>query len=129
VATIDILRNVADTVRFNAGSTVLEEGQPGELMYIVRQGTLDIRVGNRVVASAGPGEIVGEIALIDHQGRSAAVIARTDADLVPVDEKRFLFLVQQTPYFALQVMRVLAERLRQVNTLVASDAGLGAQRA
>ena len=45
--------------------------------------------------------------------RSATAITRTDAELVPIDEKRFLFLVQQTPFFALQVMRVMAERLRQ----------------
>lgn len=120
MATIDILRNATDSVRFPAGSTVLEEGQPGKVMYVVKDGVLDVRVDGRLVAEARSGEIVGELALIDDRGRSAAVVAQTDCELIPVDEKRFLFLVQQTPYFALQVMRVLAERLRNANALAAS---------
>jgi len=51
--------------------------------------------------------------------RAATVVATTDCDFVAIDEKRFLYLVQQTPYFATQVMRVLAERLRAANQLVA----------
>lgn len=115
MATIDVLRHAGEPVRFPAGSTVLEAGGTGRIMYVVQEGTLDVHVGGHRVATAGPGEIVGELALIDDGPRSAAVVARTDCALVPVDEKRFLFLVQQTPYFALQVMRVLADRLRRMN--------------
>jgi CRP-like cAMP-binding protein len=50
--------------------------------------------------------------------RSATVVATTDCEFVAVDEKRFHYLVQQTPFFATQVMRVLAERLRSANQLV-----------
>jgi CRP-like cAMP-binding protein len=118
MATIDVLRHAHETVHFPAGSVVLEAGGTGKLMYVVKEGTLDILVGTRLVSTVGPGEVVGELALIDDRPRSAAVVARTDCDLAPVDEKRFLFLVQQTPYFALQVMRVLAERLRRMNAIV-----------
>jgi len=59
--------------------------------------------------------IFGEMALIDDEPRSATAIAATDVELVPVSEKQFLFLVSQTPYFALKVMRVLATRLRETN--------------
>ena len=52
-----------------------------------------------------------------------AVVATSDCEFVAVDEKRFQFLVQQTPFFATQVMRVMAERLRAVNQLVGSTAG------
>ncbi|HEU5100134.1 MAG TPA: Crp/Fnr family transcriptional regulator [Roseiflexaceae bacterium] len=62
---------------------------------------------------AGPGGIVGEMALIDDRPRSATAVAATDCRLVPIDERRFTFLVQQTPMFALAVMRVMAERLRR----------------
>ena len=55
------------------------------------------------------------MALIDNEPRSATAIAVTDTELVPVSEKQFLFLVSQTPHFALNVMRVLAERLRKIN--------------
>ena len=60
-------------------------------------------------------DIFGEMALIDNQPRSATAVAVTDVELVPVSEKQFLFLVGQTPYFALKVMRVLAQRLRATN--------------
>jgi CRP/FNR family transcriptional regulator, cyclic AMP receptor protein len=62
--------------------------------------------------------IFGEMALIDSEPRSATVIAATDVDLVPVGEKRFLFLVGQTPFFVLKVMRVLAGRLRTANKAI-----------
>ena len=56
--------------------------------------------------------IFGEMALIDDAPRSATAVAVTDVELVPVSEKQFLFLVSQTPFFAIKVMRVLARRLR-----------------
>jgi hypothetical protein len=59
--------------------------------------------------------IFGEMALIDSEPRSATAVAITDVELVPISEKQFLFLVSQTPYFALTVMRVLAQRLRATN--------------
>ena len=73
---------------------------------------VEIRVGGDLVDTHGPGEIFGEMALIDSQARSASFTAKTDCRLVPVDERRFLFMVQQTPFFALNVMQVLADRLR-----------------
>jgi hypothetical protein len=60
--------------------------------------------------------IFGEMALIDNAPRSATAIAASDAKLVPVSEKQFLFLISNTPYFALNVMRVMARRLRAANT-------------
>jgi CRP-like cAMP-binding protein len=59
--------------------------------------------------------IFGEMALIDSEPRSATAVAITDVELVPISEKQFLFLVGQTPYFALKVMRTLAQRLRVTN--------------
>ena len=56
--------------------------------------------------------------LVSPGPRSASVVAVNDCEFVAVDEKRFQFLVQQTPFFATQVMRVMAERLRKVNQLV-----------
>ena len=60
-------------------------------------------------------DIFGEMALIDSEPRSATALAVTDVELVAVSEKQFLFLVSQTPYFALKVMRTLAQRLRKSN--------------
>jgi CRP-like cAMP-binding protein len=58
-----------------------------------------------------PGDVVGEMALLGDHRRTATAIAATDLRLAAINERRFLFLVQQTPYFALHIMRVLAARI------------------
>ena len=104
-----------DVVTFLAGETIFSVGQAGELMYIVVAGEVEIRQNERLLVIACAGEPVGEMALIDHAGRSATATACTDCVLAPITEKRFLYMVQETPHFALQVMQVLAERLRLAN--------------
>lgn len=100
---------------FAAGKKIFEAGQPGEFMYVIQSGSVDIIVGHQVVETADAGHIVGEMALIDRHVRSATAIAKSDCQLVPIERKRFTFLVQQNPYFAIEVMQVLADRLRHMN--------------
>jgi CRP-like cAMP-binding protein len=86
-------------------------------MYAVKEGEVELVVDGSAVETVGPGGIFGEMALIEHDVRSATAIARTTCELVPIDERRFTFLVQQNPYFAMQVFRVMARRLRRMNQL------------
>lgn len=106
-------------VRIPAGETLFAEGDDGSMMYVLATGTAEVIVNNRVVETLQHGNIVGEIGIVLPGPRSATVVASTDCEFVEVDENRFQFLVQQTPFFATQVMRVMAERLRHVNHLVA----------
>ena len=78
-----------------------------------------IQIGNRTMAELTADNIFGEMALIDSEPRSATAVAITDVELVPISEKQFLFLVSQTPYFALTVMRILAQRLRVTSKALA----------
>jgi CRP/FNR family transcriptional regulator, cyclic AMP receptor protein len=103
---------------FKAGEIIFRHGDPAEELYIVKSGKVEIRLGNRLLDTLPELSIFGEMALIDHSPRSATVVAATDATIVPVDEKQFLFLVSRTPHFALNVMRVLAQRLRTTNSVV-----------
>jgi CRP-like cAMP-binding protein len=98
--------------------TLFKEGDPGNLMYVLMSGTADIIVHNQVVESIEPGAIVGELAMLDEGARSATVIAKSDCKLLPIDHKRFNFLIQQTPNFAIHVMRVIATRLRRTDSLL-----------
>ncbi len=98
-----------------AGETLFAEGQPRDFLYAVVAGEVEIRIDGEVVEVAGPGALVGELALIDDGPRATSVVALTDVAVVPIDRERFLFLVQQTPFFALEVMKILAERLRRMN--------------
>ncbi len=113
--TLDLFRNTREFESYPAGRVIFSAGEVGNLMYVVKDGELDIIVNEKVVETVGAGGIIGELVLIDTKPRSATVVAKTDCQLVPIDEKRFTFLVQQTPYFSLYVMRVLANRLRKMD--------------
>ena len=102
---------------FASGQTILAEGTPGNTMYVILDGVVEIRLGDRVLAVAGPGEIVGEMALIDPGYRSASAVARSNCRLAAVDEEKFILLVRKNPYFALHVMKVLVERLRHMDAM------------
>jgi CRP-like cAMP-binding protein len=110
-----LLKLGAKEVTFKAGDTIFTVGDEADELYIIEQGEVDIRLGNRLLATLDENAIFGEMALIDDKPRSATAVARTDVKLVPVSEKQFLFLVSHTPFFALRVMRVLAGRLRTSN--------------
>lgn len=110
----DLFRNADDIEFFKAGETVFAEGTPGDMMFVIMEGEIELRANDQVIVVLGPGELLGEMALIDSKARSGTAIAKTDSQLVPVNQKRFLFLIQQTPFFAIQVMRVLTERLRMM---------------
>jgi CRP-like cAMP-binding protein len=109
-----------EATSFAAGQFVFKAGEPGETMYIITEGEVEIRGGSATLDTAGPGSIVGELALIDDEPRSATVVAKTDCRLVPVDRRRFEYMVQETPFFALAVMKVIADRLRRTDARVAS---------
>ena len=112
---LNLFKNTPDKERFQNGETIFESGSVGDVMYVVMEGRVDILVSGKSVEIMEPGDILGEMALIDSRPRSATAVAKTDCVLAPVDEKRFVFMVQQTPFFSLHVMRVLAARLRQMN--------------
>ena len=112
---IDLFRNEGRFESFPSGSVVFAEGEHGHTMYVVLEGAVDLMIRGKTVESLGPGGLLGEITMIDGSPRIATAIARTDSKLVPIDERRFNFLIQQTPHFALQVMRVLADRLRRMD--------------
>ncbi len=115
----ELFANNPDIVRIPAGQTLFKVNDAGHLMYVLTTGTAEVIVNNRVVEALQHGNIVGEMGLVSPGPRSATVVATSDCEFVAVDEKRFHYLVQQTPFFATQVMRVLAERLRAANQMVA----------
>ena len=112
-----MLRGVLDSFRLSAGETLFHEGDRGDRMYVVLEGQVEILVGKTVVETAGAGGIVGEMALIDDAPRAACVVATTLCRLVAVDRKRFHSLVQSDPVFATHVMKVLVDRLRNMNRM------------
>jgi CRP/FNR family transcriptional regulator, cyclic AMP receptor protein len=103
---------------FAKGKTIFKEGDLGDEFFVIVRGQVEIRSGDRHFETLGPDGIFGEMALIDDSPRSATAVALTDVTVAPIKENQFLFLVKNTPFFALNVMRVLAYRLRRQNKAV-----------
>jgi CRP-like cAMP-binding protein len=112
---LGLLGSDTEVVTLAPGEALFNKGEPGHLMYVVKSGYLQILDGNYVYETVSVGSIVGEMAIVDGSPRSATVRAIQPSIVIPVDERRFLFMVQQTPFFALRVMRVMTERLRAMN--------------
>ena len=109
-----ISRNADETRSVPAGTVIFSEGDTGSEMFGVVSGSVELRHGERITASLGPDEVFGEMALIVKSPRSMSAVAATDSELAVLNEKSFLWLVQETPTFALQVMSAMADRLRQL---------------
>jgi len=105
----------ARAISIPADVVVFQEGEPGKEMYVLLEGEAEISVGGEVVELAGPGTLLGEMALINSAVRSATVITRRASRFVSIDTRQFDFLVHESPEFARHVMAVMAERLRSTN--------------
>ena len=120
----EFLRHETDYFVVPSGEYIFHEGAPADSMYVIIEGTAEIRVGGRVVEVSGSGRLIGEMALIDNGPRTATVRALTQCKLLPIDKQRFHSLVTEDPQFATHVMKVMAGRLRQTDYLVAEDSAV-----
>jgi CRP-like cAMP-binding protein len=102
-------------LRLDPGQVIFEAGDAGSEMFIVRTGSVDLKIGDTVLETVGQGGIFGELALVDPAPRSATAIAGPDCTLVLLDANAFNNLVRKVPSLALEVMKVMARRLRRVN--------------
>ncbi len=107
-----VFKSANDIRQVAAGSVIFEEGAAGDEMFGVIEGEVEIRSSHGAVYKLGPDDTFGEMSIVDSSPRSATVRAITDVKLAVIDRKTFLFLVHETPMFALQVMANMAQRLR-----------------
>lgn len=112
--TIKLFRNDENAKTFEAGEVIFNQGDPGEFMYVILEGEVKITTHDRFIDMLAGGEIFGEMALVDDSPRSASAIAATPCKIVPIDKDRFTRATQINPYFALQVMGIMAQRLRNM---------------
>jgi CRP/FNR family cyclic AMP-dependent transcriptional regulator len=106
-----------------AGAAIYVEGDVGTHMYGVVSGAVELRKGSVIVASLGPNDVFGERALIDLLPRNLTAVATMETTLAEIDRRLFLFLVHETPTFALGIMGALASRLRDYDELFGGMTG------
>jgi len=116
---LDIFKDSEDLVDYPAGEVVFSEGLEGKIMYVVIEGEVEISLHDKVLARAGPGEIVGEMALINSKIRSATVTTVTDSVLAVIDQSSFESMLRHVPEFTMHIMNVLTERLESAYERIA----------
>jgi CRP-like cAMP-binding protein len=92
---LELLSSERETRSFDAGQVIFLAGEPGDCMYVVMEGQVELSVRGQVLERLGPGGVLGEMALIDNAPRSASAVTRSDTRLVPIRRDRFEALVQQ----------------------------------
>ena len=118
MGTLHLFRNAPEVLPVAAGEYIFRKGEAAKLMYLIIEGEVDLMLGDTVVETATEGSFIGEMALIDDEPRSASARARSDSRVFPIDEARFQSLVRDTPFFALQLMKTLARRLRNMDARI-----------
>ena len=124
-----ILADVAracDEVEVEAGEPIVTKGEPGDSLYIIVQGRVRVRDGERVLNDLGEGDVFGELALLDPEPRMATVTAVEPTQLLQLAQGPFHELIHERPEVALGVLRMITRYLRaRVQEIAKLDAELG----
>lgn len=110
-----VFLNATERHALDPGEVFFAAGDAGDQMFGVVTGQIELRRGDEVLARVGPGETFGELAIIDDAPRSLTAVAVEPTEIAVITRSTFLFLVHETPTFAIQVMRSLARRIRELD--------------
>ncbi len=111
---LSYLKNEGACIAYLAGEVIFREGELGDTMYVVLDGEVKVTLETMPISQLAPGSILGEMALVDNSPRSATAIAATDCWLLPLDQNRFKALIPAHPEFSIEVMTIMAQRLRRL---------------
>jgi CRP/FNR family transcriptional regulator, cyclic AMP receptor protein len=100
------------SINYAAGSIVFNKGDPGECMYVVQSGVIEMVIGDRVVEVCGANEAIGFMSMIDEAPRSSTARVKEACELSIIDRRKFRFMVDEVPNFALYIMGAMARRIR-----------------
>ena len=103
---------------FETDEIIFLSGDEGSEMFVVKSGKVHIIAGGVIVEHIEANGIFGEMTLIDGSPRSATAKAAEKTDVAPIDRETFVYLVQKTPDFALNIMQLLTHRIRQMNEYI-----------
>src|SRR5947209_8479660 len=105
----------ADEIHVPVGRVLVEEGKPGHEFFLIIDGKACVQRGKKRVATLGPGQYFGEMALLDRGPRSATVVADTDLDLLVLGQREFGAVIDAVPPLAHKLLTAMAQRLREAD--------------
>lgn len=112
---LEKIAKAGDEIMMSAGTVIVDQGQTGREAFVVLDGTVTVKRNNRKVASLGPGDIVGELSLLDHGPRTATAVCETDCELLVLDQRHFRGVLEQVPTLASKILASLAGRIRELD--------------
>jgi CRP-like cAMP-binding protein len=122
VDTIKILENHPDRT-FQAGEVIFADGTEGELMYGILSGEVEMYIKEQLIETLEKGDVFGAGSLLHGDKlRESTAIAKTDCKLACLNQPQFLFAVQETPMFAVKVLRSYSDRFRKLKKIFTSEA-------
>jgi CRP-like cAMP-binding protein len=105
-------RSAGANVNFPAGSVVFNKGDAGSCMYVVQSGVIEMVIGDTVIEMCGPNEAIGFMSMIDSAPRSSTARVKEACELSVIDQRKFRFMVDEVPNFAIYIMGAMARRIR-----------------
>jgi len=109
------LARAGDELAIQAGRRLVDQGATGREAFFILDGTASVRRGNRKIATLGPGDCFGELALLDHQPRTASVTADTPMKVYVLDSRHFEGVLDDIPGLARRLLGQLASRVRDLD--------------
>jgi len=108
------IASLADEIEVDKGAVLTKEGMPGRECFVVSEGKAKCTLRGKKLASYGPGDVFGEMSLLDNEPRSATITADSDMVLFVVDSRSFWGLCEEAPSVTRKIMKSIAQRLRRV---------------
>jgi CRP/FNR family transcriptional regulator, cyclic AMP receptor protein len=105
-------KKAGTSINFPAGSVVFNKGDQGSTMYVVQSGVIEMVIGDKVIEVCGPNEAIGFMSMIDNAPRSSTARVKDACELSVIDQRKFRFMVDEVPNFALYIMGAMARRIR-----------------
>src|SRR6476661_8454550 len=105
-------QRIGASVTFSAGSIVFNKGDAGSCMYIVQSGLIEMVIGDKVIEICGANEAIGFMSMVDDAPRSSTARVKETCELSLIDQRKFRFMVDEVPNFALYIMGAMARRIR-----------------
>ncbi len=105
----------AQEVKVDAGKIILDEGSVGMSFYLIEEGTVAVIRKGTKIAELGPGQIFGEIAMLDRLPRTASIKALTDATLFELKQREFEAALEEAPHMTRKLLTAMASRLREAD--------------
>ena len=115
---LELIGQVTDRVRLDAGRVLIREGTVPNEMAILVSGKAVVEAGGQTLAQLGPGDVVGELALVDNQRASATVTITDDAEVWLVGHAGFKPIWEKNPDISTELLRAVVGRLRATNELL-----------